>query len=252
MAARILGPARADLADPGVTLDSWLCVPHPSRVADRLDVYRGGYPARVHDALVEAYPAVAHFTGDAAFAALAQRYSAAAVLTSYNLNDAGAALPAFLRTDPLSAAQSFLPDLAALEWRVVQAFHAEERPPLDPRALGWSADEWARAVLSFQPAIAVVSSEWPLLDLWAARDTPRDQIEIDLSDRPDHVIVRRVDLTVRCESVAAEEARVLRRLLDGSCLGDAVEQLDTEGHDPADVSIWFARWAGAGMITGAG
>jgi hypothetical protein len=251
MAARILGSASAERGDCGAALDDWLHVPNPARVAERLDVYAGGYPARIHDALAESYPAVANLVGACAFHALAQRYAAAVRLTSYNLNDAGAPMAGFLRDDALADDMPFLPDLAALEWRVARAFHAAERPPLDPRTLGWGIEEWANAVLRFQPAVAVVSSAWPLLDLWVARDTPRDAIDVALHGRPDHVVVRRVDLVVRCESVSAAEAHALRLLLEGACLAAATERLEADGHDPAAVLAWFSRWAGEGMIAGA-
>jgi hypothetical protein len=251
MAARILGPARGDLADPGVSLDSWLAVPAAAQRGERLGVHIGGYPARVHDSLAETYPAVARLAGPEPFEALARRYAAGAVLTSYNLNDAGAHMPAFLRTDRLTDELPFLPDLAALEWCVARAFHAEQRPPLDPRALGWGMDDWTNAVLHFQPAVAVVSSVWPVLDLWAARDTPRREIEIEPRDRPDHVVVRRDDLTVRCESVSAAEARALSLLLADGRLFEVAARLDVEGFDPGAVLEWFSRWTSAGMIADA-
>ena len=251
MAARILGPARAELTDPGRRFDDWLCVPNPARTAERLRVYAGGYPARVRDALAESYPAVEHLAGNEAFDALAHRYAASVPLACYNLNDAGAHLAAFLRTDALAAQLPFLPDLAELEWCVARAFHAAERAALDPRSLGWSMDQWAGAVLHFQPAVAVVSSAWPILDLWAARETPRESIAVDLRDRADHVVVRRVELVVRCESVSAEEARALRLLLADGRLLDAAARLEEEGVDPAAVMEWFGRWIGAGMIAGA-
>ena len=251
MAARILGPASADLVDPGATLDAWLHVPEPERAAERLRVYRGGYPVRVHDSLAETYPALAHVVGEPAFDALAHRYATSMPLTSYNLNDAGAEMPAFLRHDVLTDTLPFLPDLAGLEWHVARAFHAAERPPLDPRALPWSVDQWSNAVLHFQPSVAVVSSAWPLLDFWTARETPRDAIDTELHGHPDHIVIRRAGFIVRCESVAADEALALQLLLDGRCLGEVTERLDADGHDPNAVLALFSRWTSAGMIADA-
>ena len=250
MAARLLGPARGELVDVA-ELDEWLHVPNPARTAERLHVYAGGYPARIQESLAESYPAVARIVGDATFDALAQRYAAAVALTAYNLNDAGARMPAFLRHDPLSQCHVFLPDLAELEWRVAQAFHAEEQAALDPRALGWSMDDWAHAVLQFQPSLAVLSSDWPLLAVWAARDLPADPRPITRLHEPEHLIVRRAGHIVRCESVAAAEARALALLLDDGHLFRIAEQLEAEGIEPDAVLGWFSRWMSAGMIAGA-
>lgn len=250
MAARIIA-ARSPSPDDDAALEGWLRVPDSVSPTERLHVYCAGYPARVRDSLAETYTAVADLVGDDAFAALADRYAASVPLTSYNLNDAGAQLPAFLRHDRLRDERPFLPDLAELEWRVAVAFHAAERPALDPRALAWTVEDWANAVLQFQPAVTVLSSAWPLLDLWTARDTVRDAIDIELRGRPEHIIVRRAGLIVRCESVSAHEALTLQLLLDGHQLGESVERLEADGHDPSVVLAWFSRWTSASMIAGA-
>src|SRR5262249_40537163 len=146
MAARIAAPPSAE-RDSGVALDEWLCAAEPACVAERMRIYIDGYPARVHDALAESYPAIAHLVGADAFSALAQRYAAAVPLRSYNLTHAGAQLPAFLSGDAVTHDWPYLPDLARLEWSVARAFHADEREPLDLRALEWSVDDWADAIL---------------------------------------------------------------------------------------------------------
>jgi len=245
MAASILPGAPADSS---TSLDAWLHVPPPARIPDRLAVYRNGYPARIAESLAETYPAVAHVLGDRAFAALVDRYVAGVPLTSYNLNDAGAELPAFLRDDPCTAALPFLPDLAVLEWRVATAFHAFDPEPLDPRALSWTLDDWAGAVLEFQPSVSVLTSRWPLLDLWTAREAAAGVCDIAHLERSQHIIVRRHSSTVRCELVSADEANTIRLLLAGRCLADAVESLVAAGADPPNVAEWFSRWTGCGML----
>lgn len=251
MAARLLGRARGELVDVGAQLDEWLHVPNPARTAERLHVHADGYPARIQESLVETYPAVARVVGAVAFDELAQRFAAAVALTSYNLNDAGARMPAFLRRDSLTQRDTFLAELAELEWRVAQAFHAEEHAGFDPRALEWSMDEWAHAVLQFQPSLAVLSSDWPLLAVWAARDMPSDSHPIARLDEPEHLIVRRAGYIVRCESVTAQEARALSLLLADGHLFRVAEQLETEGIEPVAVLEWFSRWMNAGMIVAA-
>jgi hypothetical protein len=251
MAARLLGPARGDLVEAGAQLDEWLHVPNPARTAERLRVYAGGYPARIRESLAEAYPAVARVVGATAFDDLAQRYAVSVALTSYNLNDAGAQMAAFLHHDPLTRRHPFLPELAELEWRVALAFHAEERPALDPRALAWGMEEWSQAELQLQPSLAVLSSDWPLLALWADRDTPGDSCAIARLSEPEHLIVRRAGDVVRCESVTAPEARALALLLDNGHLFRVAERLEGEGVEPDAVLGWFSRWMSAGMIAGA-
>lgn len=226
-----------------------LVAPPQGTTLTRLQVYAGGYPARVHEALGETYPALAHVLGAAPFDRLVHRYADAVPLRSYNLNDAGAQLPEFLRRDPLSDSLPFLPDLAALEWQVTRAFHAYEEPPLDPAPLAaWSLDDWAGAVLRLQPSVALVRSDWPIREIWEARGTPVEEIDIDMRDRPDRVLVHRLGFDVHCESIGDDEALALEMLLAGRTLGELNQQLANSGHDPAAVSGCFAGWMQRGLI----
>ena len=251
MAARILERTGAGaMTAPGTPIDGWLFAAPPAQVTDRLAVYREGYPARIAESLAETYPAIAHLIGDREFAALAERYTAAVPLASYNLNDAGAALAAFLRGDAIADVHPHLADLAEVEWRVAAAFHAFDSDPLDPRTLKWTLDDWAGAVLVFQPSVSLVGSVWPLLDLWSARDRTDAFADVEAGAER-HVLIRRDGFAVRCESVSANEANALQRLLDGCRIADVVEAVSAAGADAGGVSEWFSRWTACGMLAGA-
>lgn len=219
-------------------------------VAERLAVHVNGYPARIQEALEEQFPAVAHIAGAGAFAALVKRYVEAVQLDSYTLSDAGLELPRFLRTDRLTAQLPFLVDLAQLEAHVARAFHAFDEPTLDRQAVThWTPEQWDRATLRFQSWVAVMTSDWPVREIWDCREMPIEDIDIDLK-RPDCVLVRRVGDTVICESVGRREADVLAALLAGRTLGTVVAEFASRGDDPAAVSTWFARWMALRLITG--
>jgi hypothetical protein len=233
------------------TLAAFVTVPQGGDALTRLRVYANGYPARLEEALNETYPAVEHAVGAGAFAALVHRFAEAVPLHSYSLSDAGEQLPDFLRSDLLTSTLPFLPDLARLEWHVARAFHATDDARFDPSSVThWSLEDWERAVLRFQPWVALLESEWPVREIWECRETPIEQIDLDLRGRPDRVLVRRAGFAVVCESLGDAEARTLRRLLDGQSLGSAVAALADRGDDPASVSTWFARWASLRMIAG--
>jgi hypothetical protein len=235
--------------EPLTSLPQWLHLPIGADLHRRVAVHVDGYPARVLESLRESFPALTRCLGDDEFAALARRYAAAVPLASYNLNDAGAELSQFLRDDPAVQRLPFLADLAALEWRITRAFHAYEQPPLEPRRLDWSLAEWERAVLVFQPAVALVASRWPILDLWNA---PADRGELApvAQPRPQQVLVRRAGLTVRAELISTAESHMLRSLLDGGSLGDAAAQAEN-GDAPEAFEASFGRWIRYGLITDA-
>jgi hypothetical protein len=248
--ARPRGLPQARCTVGSAMLDGLIQVPG-GNVAERLAVYANGYPARIQEALEEQFPAVAHLVGGGAFARLVHRYIAAVPLQSYNLNDAGAELPRFLRTDDLATALPFLPDLAQLESRICGAFHAADAPVIEPASLAhWTPEQWERAVLRFQPWVAVLESDWPVREIWEHRETAIEAIDIDLQHRSDRVLVRRSGDAVVCESLDGAEAGVLGALLAGQTLGGTLASVTARGGDPATVSAWFARWTAQRMITG--
>lgn len=251
MAAQIVGPTPILPTPDADGLAACIAPPPRGDVPERLHVYAGGYPARLQEALAENFPAIAHLVGAGAFSELARRFAAQIPLVSYNLNDAGAPFPDFLRADPLTARLPFLPDVARLEREVTRAFHAPEDPASDPAELaGWGLEEWAVAVVRFQPSVAVVASEWPIREIWECRETPIEEIDIDLRNRPDRVLVRREGFTVVCESLDEAQGDTLAALLEGHTLGEVTAAL-REHADLADsISAWFARWVTVGMVTG--
>lgn len=227
----------------------WLSTPPRGSLGDRVRVYVEGYPARIHEALADAYPAVAHLVGASAFLALAERYAARVRPASFNLNDAGARLGEVLEDDELGRDLPFLPDLARLEWLVQRAFHSHEAPPLDPRSLvGAAPEEWERLRIPLQPAVGVIRSAWPVLDLWICRKTPREEIDLEIEGRPQSVVVSRSELVVRCEAVSDAEAAALERLGAGSPIAEAARTLARFDLAPARVTELFARWLRAGLL----
>jgi hypothetical protein len=216
--------------------------------AERMAVYAGGYCARLRESLAEVYEAVRFVLGERAFAALSDDYAAQHPSHEYNLSFAGRALPEFLSRAAITASLPFLPDLARLERSVCEAFHAFEAPPLKPETLApLSSEEWARLRLEFQPAVHVVSSAWPILDIWSARRGPRDQVNMEVVGRAQHVLVFRRGLDVRCEALEDVEQRTLSALIDGRTMGEACAAL--EQTRSTRIQRWFATWIREGIIT---
>lgn len=250
MASIVLQPRRLqpDLAHPA-GFGRWLLPADPSAAADRLGAYIGGYPARIRESLEETFPAAERVVGRDEFTSLTERYLRRGPLASYNLNDAGAGLPEFLRRDPLSIKLRFLPDLAELEWQITRAFHAQQVEPLDPKIVAsWSAEEFPFVVLHFQPAAAVVVSDAPIRRIWLAARETDGPIDVCRPARWTYTLVWRAGFSVRCDAVTAGEARTLMGLMSGRMLGEVTEGLSRR-IPLARVSQWFARWMSMGLVT---
>lgn len=218
----------------------------------RLAVYAQGYDARVHDALAEVYEAIRHVIGARAFMELARGYAERCRSHEANLSMVGRHLPAFLSTSSWQERLPFLRDLATLEWRVQEAFHARERTPLHPATLSAMAPEaWAQLRFMFQPSVSLVDSAWPIVSIWEARTQPREAIAIPLHGRPQCALVFRHGFSVRCEAVSPAQRLLLSGLLAGRSLGAVCAELaGTAGHHPQQLTEWFLAWTEAGLIAG--
>jgi hypothetical protein len=218
---------------------------------DRLGAHVGGYPARLREALDEAFPAVARALGQTAFAELVGRYLPEVPGGIYNLSDTGAGLPAFLKDDSLARERPYLADLADLDWAVHTAFHAHERPALGVEAFGgWALEQFARAVLELQPSLAVVRSGWSVFGVWRQRYAEPGEAMPVVARRPETLVVYREGFRVLCRPAEDGEAETLEALRSGRTLGQAMDELAKTRVRPESVSDSFARWMHAGLVTG--
>jgi len=250
LAADILRRAAGEEAGDDAELMAIVRVPLDVEARDRIAVYRDGYPGRVLDALREAYPAIANICGEGSFANLTRRYLRDREVHRSSLNDIGRRLPDHCARDPLATGLPFLADLARLEWEVLRAFHSRDEAPVDPAAFAaWDMGDWERAVFEFQPSVRIVRSTWPICDLWEARRTPRGEIDIDLTDRPQAVLVRREADDVDCVVLSTHEAVVLESLSRGATLTATLDALSESDTAAADIGPMFSSWLAAGMIT---
>jgi hypothetical protein len=217
---------------------------------ERMEVYVGGYRARVHEALAEVYEATHQVLGRALFLTLAHAYALACPSRDYNLSAAGRHLPTFLSQYAPTAHLPFLPDLARLEWQVCEAFHAQEQPPLEAASLTeQSLEAWADVRLLFQPSVSVVASAWPILDLWQARLQPRKTIDLEVAGRPQCVAVYRQGDRVQCEQLDVLQQVWLEGLLRGDSLGQVCERVAAAADGPMPpVGDWFAHWVRQGLV----
>jgi len=246
-----LALARRILGGDAPELDAWIALPRGVAAAERLSAHTNGYPARIQESLRETYPALAHILGETAFAKLAERYLPHVPAGESNLNFIGSALPGFVARDPLARDLPFLPDLVRLEWAVSDCFHARLSGPFDAAACtAWTPADWSRACIDFQPGVALVRSRWPLRALRDCRNTAREEVDVDLVDRPENLLIHRADLEVVTRAVDDAEAAALALLLAGEPLGRVAGDLAGRGAQADAVSAYFASWTGSGLIAG--
>lgn len=217
--------------------------------AERLSVYSDGYLSRIHDALLEAYETINKVIGHSRFHAMTQAYAARYASKHYNLSRAGENLPVFLKSyEPLNE-WPFLPQLAEFEWKVTAAFHAFDQKPFDMSALAdITVEDWERSVMTFQPSMQLMKSDWPLLDIWSARKKPVEEIKIDMIGRPQSILIFRRDTELHMRLLQPAEYQLLGEIQKGVPLGEAIEKIALAEEESHLIQEWFQFWAAAGLI----
>ncbi len=215
---------------------------------DRLSVYSGGYTARMHESMTEAYEAVKKVLGRPDFWQLAQDYAAKFPSRHYNLNYAGRFLPEFLKTDERLKKIPFLEDLARLEWKIMEAFHAFDTQAVTPSEFAAvPLEDWEQAKLFFQPSVSIEKSEWPVLDIWKTR---REDVELPakVKKAPQQVLVFRIGTEVHAKAIDAKHYAFMQALLSGERLSDALGKAGLHPEEAQKPQEWFQLFTAAGMI----
>lgn len=221
---------------------------------ERLEVYAGGYGARIRESLVEVYEAVHAALGDESFDGVCRAYADRHVSNDYNLNHAGLGFAEFLKSCAVMKHAPFLADLAAFEWAIWETFHARQdfAPPRTPSDLaGIPAEDWERSVILFARPGFIFDSSWPVLDLWKTRRDSEASAGVLLENNPQSIFVTRKEDQVRCEILTPDQRRLVAGLLSGRTLGNVCEELaEVSDHEELPISAWFAAWMRDGLIVG--
>lgn len=213
---------------------SWSLAP-----AERLEIYRGMYEARLLEALSVDYPGLARYLGEDTFAALMTMYIRECPSTSYSLNPYGERLPEFLNDVEGLRRPRLVQDLARMERACTQVFDEEQSPEAGGAALSaLPAEEWEWVRLRPIRALRLLALNYPVhLYLEALRDGREPPA---IRARPAWVAVFRRDYAVMHLALTRQAFLVLRALAGGLPLGQALRAAGRVRS--GDVSAWFQRW----------
>jgi hypothetical protein len=233
--------------------EQWLTSGPRMTAAERIDIYRRGYRARLIECLADDYPTVRHALGTDAFDRLCSAYIARYPSDGPNLNPFGRHMAGFVRDEGPPPLRAFAADLASLEWAIVEAIHAQSAPPLTLQALGdVPTDAWSQVRLTANPTVRLLRFEHPVNTYFRAlRDRQDPPIP---APSPAATVVHRSGPTIWRSDLTAPMFQVLSALLAGERLADALAGAERSlAHLPESeaserVSAWFAEWVGSGLF----
>jgi hypothetical protein len=222
---------------------------------ERFEIYRGSYHARLVECLADDYPVLQHALGEGAFDALCRCYITRHPSRGPNLNAFGGILPSFCRFEAAEPfpGRTFVADLAALEWAIVEVIHAPCGEPLTLEGLGHiPASAWADAYLEAHAAVRLMRFDHPVNAYFQA---VRDGADAAWpSPCASAIAIYRSGATVWRMDLTEPMFDVLSALLAREPLGASLERAQRAfaSVDPEEVGLrvtgWFREWIAGGLF----
>jgi len=238
---------------------------------ERLEIYNRQYWFRLYSCFEEDFPGLKAILGLTRFERLMRDYLTDCPSQSFSLRNLGSQLESWLLAHPeyLEPRGQLALDMARLEWAHIEAFDEAENHLLDADDLA-AINEHSH--LRLQPYLRVLELNYPVEDLLielrsesgssdvssnnasAARKTR--QVRRVAALAPEHIFlaVHRHENSVYYKRLDREDYLLLKALLSGASIGDAIDTAFAESTMPEEKrGRWlqqvFASWSSLGWVT---
>jgi hypothetical protein len=241
---------RATREIPSHRLQEVVLPSHSMTPAERVGVYHGMYLMRMVEALETDYPVIRYRLGDHQFRHLVRDYVQRYPSTSYTLNRLGDQLPQFFLDQPEWPDAEFLHDLARLELAMTEVFDEEESLVLGADELETvPPDAWEGVRL--RPIAAFRLLEFRHVVIPSLVAYHEDRPSPSPRRRASWVALYRRDYTTLRLELSRAEHELLRSLVDGAPLGEALADAaaSKSPRQQAKVFRWFRTWISEGLFT---
>lgn len=214
---------------------------HADSLADRLNVYIGGYRIRLRQAVIADYPALAHYLSTQHMDKLVHAYIEAVPSMSYTLDRYPIGFAAYLEK---TCDDRFAIALATLESAIAETFWRPDSeafappPDLTPEAL-------MALTLPLRAAGKLLVLEYPTDTYLAAQRAGGALAAPEPS--ASHMYIVRHRNEVKRHTLAYGEYLILSALGNGMTVGSALQHIETEYPDTvaevaANLESWMSRW----------
>jgi len=197
----------------------------------RLKVYRNNIVGSLTDMLAAMFPLVQTLVGQEFFEGSARTFILQAPPEQGNLSLYGEGFDDFLRDFKPAQALPYLPDIAAFEIALNQAYYAPDQAPLTAEQLATIPPE---QLIDACPKVSdyakLIHSPYPLIAIRDFCDNGADGT-LDMDQGGVHLMITRPNLSIDVVMLEADEFMMLSLLQHGKSLGQAVEAVIAEFPD---------------------
>ncbi len=216
----------------------------------RVEIYANMYFYRILDALKEDFPATLAIVGADNFHNLITDYLVEHPPTHYSINEAGRSLAGFVREHPIGRAHPFLADLAALEWAIIESFHAKDAAALDADMVRQFAPErWPALRLVTHPAVRLLALDYRVDGVLAAVE--RNDRWSPPAREPSPTLVWRNRTMVYYRALEAPEFDALDAAMSGATFAEICARFaaaTASGDAVSEINRNLSRWLGDGLL----
>ncbi|WP_018152432.1 HvfC/BufC N-terminal domain-containing protein [Leeia oryzae] len=191
----------------------------------RVGAYQRNHLLNRVEALKASYPILLQLVGEPFFEAMAAAYVKATPAVSANLHDDGADFDRWVGQFPPAAHLPYLPDVARLEWALHRAYYAPDVSLFDPARLAEvPPDAVGQLCFRFTPATRLLTSAWPLFDIWAYHQPGQTESPpVNLAQGGGAVLVCRTSDGCMPQVLTASDASAIEAMLAGATFAEAVD-----------------------------
>ena len=208
------------------TIDAQL---HDGERADfpaRLDVYVGGYRARLIDALGTSYPVVKATLGDDEFERQMRRYIDSTPSRHFSVRHYGATIADYLLTQDPKGNGQVLAELAGWEWTLADVFDASDDDPLEVATLATVPPEaWPTVSFQLRQSLRRLETRTNAVEWWRAANELTEQPSAMTLAAPTQWLLWRRGVTTLFRSLEPLDAELLDAAQRGATFGALCERV---------------------------
>lgn len=214
----------------------------------RYNVYRNNVTSSLIDALAQIFPATQRIVGEEFFRDMARVFVRNAPPQSRLIFQFGEGFDDFVRGFEPAQSVPYLGDVATIERKWLNAYHAANAAPLAGDALATIPPEiLGDIVLEKHPAADIFTSPFPAVSIFSANRAQTEMPKRALDDREEALIVR-PHLEVLVLNIPHGHASFFAALFSGKTLGEAAT-LALESEPSFDIGAAIAGILQSGAFT---